>query len=155
MILLALDQSSKITGYAIFNDKELIEHNIINLSSIDDVGKRLNRLRETVEQLIIDYSVDKVAFEDIQLQSTVGNNVKTFKVLAEVFGVIHELCTHRGISYEIVPSVTWKSALGIKGKTRPEQKREAAKYVSAAYNKAPTQDECDAICIGTYAASSL
>ena len=158
MTLLALDQSSKITGYAIFENQELIQHGVINLSSIDDIGKRLLTLREYVEDLITDYSVNKIAFEDIQLQSTVGNNVKTFKVLAEVFGVIHELCYHRAIPCQIVPSVTWKSYLNIKGKTRPEQKAAAKEYVCGKYLDLVghvTQDECDAICIGTYAAKGL
>ena len=49
-----------------------------------------------------------------------------------------------------VPSTSWKSTLGIKGKDRPEQKRNAQAYVLQTYNLKPTQDECDAICIGTH-----
>lgn len=149
MILLALDQSSKVTGYAIFDNQTLIKNGKINLTH-ENVGIRLVQLREEISNLIKTYKIEKVAFEDIQLQSTVGNNVKTYKILAEVFGVIHELCEEINIPYEIAPSVTWKSALNIKGKTRPEQKANAADYVNITYNIKPTQDECDAICIGTY-----
>ena len=149
MTLLALDQSSKVTGYAIFIDGTLDHHGKISLTS-ENVGARLVQFKEAIIKLIDAFKVDKIAFEDIQLQSTVANNVKTFKVLAEVFGVIHELCEELNIPYEIVPSVTWKSALNIKGKTRPEQKANAADYVNITYNIKPTQDECDAICIGTY-----
>ena len=150
MTLLALDQSSKVTGYAIFIDGVLDYHGKINLTS-ENVGIRLVQFKEAIVDIIDSFKVDKIAFEDIQLQSTVANNVKTFKVLAEVFGVLHELCEELKIPYVIVPSVTWKSALGIKGKTRPEQKQQAADFVFNKYNKKPTQDECDAICIGTYA----
>lgn len=44
-----------------------------------------------------------IAFEDIQLQGQT-NNVVTYKSLAEVFGVVHELSTELKIPYEIVHS---------------------------------------------------
>jgi hypothetical protein len=44
--------------------------------------------------------------------------VTTYKVLAEVFGVLEELCTEEKIPYKIVHSQTWKSALNIKGADR-------------------------------------
>ena len=78
------------------------------------------------------------------------NNVQTFKVLSEVFGVIQELITELGIKYTVVPSATWKSTLNIKGRTRPEQKRNAQAYVLETYNVKAIQDVCDAICIGTH-----
>lgn len=53
------------------------------------------------------------------------NNVATYKTLAMVFGVIQELLEEKEVPYEIVPSSVWKSKLGIKGKTRPEQKKAA------------------------------
>jgi hypothetical protein len=46
----------------------------------------------------------------------VADNVKTFKTLAEVFGVFQEVLNEINMDYSIVPSVTWKSALNIKGK---------------------------------------
>ena len=56
---------------------------------------------------------------------------------------------------EAVLAGTWKSTLGIKGKTRPEQKQNAQKWVIATYGVKPTQDECDAICIGAHKIRSL
>jgi len=48
------------------------------------------------------------------------DNVSTFKVLAEVFGVCDELFTEMEIKNTAVLAGTWKSTLGVKGKTRPE-----------------------------------
>lgn len=48
------------------------------------------------------------------------NNVQTFKALAEVFGVLYELCIEINIPVSAVLAGTWKSTLGIKGRTRPE-----------------------------------
>ena len=145
-MLLALDQSSRITGYAIFDDKGLIKSGKFELTS-DDVGQRLVQYRQHVEKLIEENDIDEVAFEDIQMQSQV-NNVQTFKVLAEIFGVTQEYLAEQGHSYKIVSSNTWKSQLNIKGKQRAEQKKNAQLYVLNTYNKKVSQDEADAICIG-------
>ena len=72
------------------------------------------------------------------------------KTLAEVLGVIEELAAERKLSYIIVPSVTWKSALGIKGVRRDEQKRAAQQFVLNNLGIKATQDQSDAICIGLY-----
>lgn len=148
--LLALDQASRITGYAIFEEDRLITYGKIVVED-DDIGARLVKIRDAVKKLVEDYNINEVIMEDIQLQNNVQNNVQTFKLLAEVFGVIYELITEMRIPVSAVLASSWKSTLGIKGKTRPEQKRNAQVYVQEAYGKKPTQDECDAICIGCHA----
>ena len=84
------------------------------------------------------------------MQGNVANNVQTFKVLSEVYGVILETLEEIKVKYYIVSSNTWKSTLKIKGKNRPEQKRAAQQYVLDTYEVKPTQDEADAICIGAH-----
>lgn len=79
-----------------------------------------------------------------------NGNVVTFKTLAEIYGVIHELSEELKIPYTIVPSSSWKSTLDIKGRARAEQKRNAQLFVLNEYNVKATQDMCDAICIGTH-----
>lgn len=146
MRLLALDQASRTTGYAVFEDDKLIKSGTFTLRS-DDVGERLVDYRKHIEKLIIDNDIEEVAFEDIQMQGQV-NNVQTFKVLAEIFGVTQEFLVENGHSYHIVSSNTWKSKLQIKGRTRVEQKRNAQIYVLENFDKKVSQDESDAICIG-------
>lgn len=146
MRLLALDQASRTTGYAVFEDDQLVKSGTFTLRS-DDVGERLVDYRKHIEKLIIDNDIEEVAFEDIQMQGQV-NNVQTFKVLAEIFGVTQEFLVENGHSYHIVSSNTWKSKLQIKGRTRVEQKRNAQIYVLENFDKKVSQDESDAICIG-------
>ena len=76
------------------------------------------------------------------------NNVQTFKVLAEIFGVTQEYLAEQGHSYHIVSSNTWKSKLGIKGRIRTEQKKACQQWVFDTYGKKVSQDESDAIAIG-------
>lgn len=150
MKILALDQASRISGWAIFENNKLIKYGKIDLKSDDDIGIRLFQLRDRVLKLIQENNIEKVILEDIYMDGQRVNNVQTFKVLAEVFGVLYELCVELGIPVEAVLAGTWKSSLDIKGKTRPEQKRNAQQYVINTYNIKPTQDECDAICIGAH-----
>jgi Holliday junction resolvasome RuvABC endonuclease subunit len=147
MILLALDQSSKITGYAIFDDGKLVKYGKLSYDDAD-LGTRLVKLRKDLEKLVDEAKIDEVIMEDIQYQPNIG--IDTFKVLAETFGVVYELLTEKNIPNSSVWSTSWKSLLGIKGKTRPEQKRNAQNYIVNTFGIKPTQDECDAICIGLY-----
>lgn len=149
MRILAFDQSSRITGYSIFDNDKLIAYDKFSCTD-EDMGDRLVKIRQMLLGLIAIYNPDVVVFEDIQFQNNVVNNVDTFKKLAEVFGVFYETLTEMNIDYQIVPSVTWKSKLGIKGSKRTEQKNNAAAWVLEHYGVRPTQDECDAICIGAY-----
>lgn len=150
MRLLALDQASRTSGYAVFDNDELITYGTFTYDD-EDIGIRLHKIRNKVESLIDLHSIDYVVFEDIQLQGNVANNVQTFKTLAEVFGVIYELVTELEIKHEAVLSSSWKSTLGIKGRTRPDQKKNAQTYVINTYGVKPSQDASDAICIGAHA----
>lgn len=147
--LLALDQASRVTGWAVFNDTQLVDHGHFSVDD-DDIGLRLRKIRDKVAQLIADYDINEVAFEDIQMQGNVVNNVQTFKILAEVFGVVYELVTELEIPSTAVLAGTWKSTLGIKGRVRADQKRAAQEYVASTFGVKAIQDECDAICIGAH-----
>ena len=147
--LLALDQSSRITGWAVFYGEELVAHGKISVDD-PDIGERLYKIKTQVIELIDKYEITEIVFEDIQLQTNVVQNIRTFKVLAEVFGVLYETFTELELSNEAVLAASWKSTLGIRGADRATQKRNAAEYVANTYNIKATQDECDAICIGTH-----
>ena len=147
--LLALDQASKITGWAVFEDGELKSYGKISLDD-PNIDYRLVQLRANIWDLIKDYDIDEVIFEDIQQQNNVANNVQTFKVLAEVYGVISELLQEIQIPHSTVLATSWKSTLGIKGKARAEQKKNAQLYVEQNYGVHVIQDIADAICIGTH-----
>lgn len=141
--ILSFDQSSRITGWAFFEDKKLKECGKFALED-SNMGDRLVKFRAKVYELINQYSPDEVVFEDIQEQ----NNILTFKTLAQVQGVLIELLTSLKMPYSIILASSWKSVLGIKGRARAEQKRNAQQYVINTYNLKVTQDEADSICIG-------
>ena len=150
MKILALDQASNRSGWAIFENSKLVSYGMIDASNQNDIGKRLYKIRQSVEKLILDNNIDKVILEDIYLDKVQINNVSTFKILAEVFGVLYELCIELDKEVDAVLAGTWKSTLGIKGKTRAEQKKNAQQYVKKKYNLDILQDITDAICIGEH-----
>lgn len=146
--ILALDQSSRITGYAIFINNQLVASGTFTVSD-DYIPDRLVKIRNKVISLIEQYNINKVLLEDIQMQTQV-NNVSTHKILAEVLGVLEELCAERKIPHELIHSSSWKSGLDIKGRDRATQKRNAQAYVEEKYKLKVSQDESDAICIGSH-----
>lgn len=154
MKILALDQASRTTGYAIFEDGNLITYGKFTFTDTD-FGVRLQKIRNKVKSLIEDNNIDELIFEDIQYQEKVNgsyeiNNVETFKKLAEVFGVIYELATEMDVPNYIVLAVTWRSKLKISGIQRNKAKKSTQEWVNTTFNIKATQDECDAIGIGEY-----
>ena len=150
--LLALDQSSHTTGYTILNNGKIVKVGHFDCIG-NDLGDRLTQLRNIVDKIINDYEIDEVVFEDIQLQDVNGNKetgIKTFKILAEVFGVVHELLTERGIKYTSVLPIKWKAHFKIAGKGRTQEKKLAQTYVLKNYNINCTSRELRKMIIKDY-----
>ena len=151
--ILALDQSSHTTGYAVFKDDKPIVISHFDAQGGSDLGARLEWIRNKVISLIDEYEITEVVFEDIQLQDVNGSRetgIKTFKMLAEVFGVIHELVQELDVNYTIVPPIVWKATFKIAGKGRAQEKKMAQAYVLNTYGIKCTEDEADATCIGAH-----
>ena len=157
--LLALDQSTQTTGYALFENDKLIKSGCYNPSG--DYLERIVRLREWVKGIIEEHieknNIIEIAIEDIQLQEFEPNSGKrvardfgvvTFKKLAYVQGALLSLFELMKINYQVIPSNTWKSYCKIAGRRRDEQKKNAQEFIQNTYAKKVTQDEADAICIG-------
>ena len=84
MKILALDQSSRITGWAIYENDQLKKYGKITINPDYELGERLHLIRQKVLKLIKEYQIDKVILEDIYMDGQRINNVQTFKTLAEV-----------------------------------------------------------------------
>ena len=147
--ILALDQASRTSRFAIFRDGYLYTYGTFTFVD-SDIGIRLNKIKQKVLELIEDYDIDEIVLEDIYMDGQKINNAKTFKILAEVFGVLSETCVDIKLPYSAVVSSSWKSTCGIKGRTRAEQKKNAQQFVLDKYQVKAKEDACDAICIGTH-----
>ena len=81
-------------------------------------------MRNHIINLIKEYDINEVVFEDIQLQDVNGSK-ETFKMLAEAFGVVHELLTELNIKYSVAQPIKWKAHFKIAGKGRTQEKKMA------------------------------
>ena len=150
--LLALDQASHTTGYTILDGNQIIKVGHFECVGAD-LGDRLVQLRNNIGKLIKEYNIDEVIFEDIQLQDVNGNKetgIKTFKILAEVYGVVYEYLTEIGIKNSSVLPIKWKAHFKIAGKGRAQEKKMSKAYVEKTYGIDCTEDEADSLCIAMW-----
>ena len=149
--ILALDQASITSGWAVFDGGELIK-----FGQWTSEGKysteRIAKTKFWVANMIQIWKPDLVIFEDIQLQRfDGGEQVLVFKKLAHLQGVLKNYCYENGYPYKVVPAATWRASSKIKGKTRNDKKKNAQIVVKMLYDVNVSQDEADAILIGCWA----
>lgn len=153
MRIIAFDQSTKITGYSVWDDKELIAHGIVSSDvNENDYIKRIKKTSELVEQLINRYKPDYANIEGVQYQK----NLNTYHQLSCNQGSIMKILFDKGIEFSITPVNTWRSFNNIKGNEKREKQKEAAiALVEKIYGIQATDDECEAILIGRYITEKL
>lgn len=145
--ILALDQATHISGYAVFNNKNLIDYGTFESVGQNDIERSI-QVKQWLISLIDQYEIDFVALEGIQYQTAAG--VTTFETLARLQGILAATCVEEKVPYKIIPTNTWRLHCGVKGRTRPDRKRSMQRLVKEWFNLSPTEDECDAIGIGKY-----
>lgn len=151
--VLALDAATNITGYAIYDDNELIYYSTFKADSNKDTTERINEIKKWLIALIDNIEPDCLAVENIQLQYYGPNQsqaqVQTYNSLARLQGVILDTAFELCIDSSLIYATEWQSHFGITGK-RDERKRQAQAKVQMWFKQKCTQDEADAICIGKY-----
>ncbi len=157
--ILALDQSSKKTGYAVYDGLDLIAYGVLEVTG--DFNARLVEMASRIESLIVAWKPDFLAYEEPQYnanfkQANDYNGEVThhnvFRMLAMVAGVVVYLGqTHS--AYPVgIPIPTWRGGCGVKGRARADVKRSAQLLVKKWHDVSVTDDESDAICIGRFLA---
>ena len=143
--IIALDNATHITGWAVFDDKQLVSYGKYNVKS-EETSDRILEMGDWLYNLLDKWEPNTIILEDIQQQS----NVSTFKVLAKLQGVLEYVAKKSEVDYYIIPPATWKHNAGVTGRSRPDQKKSAQLIVQRLYNVQATQDESDAILLGKY-----
>ena len=145
--ILSLDQALNLTGFAIYDNKELILHGTFNLKDIkgdNSVEEKVSNVKKFLEKIIADYEIDLVVLEDVQSQV----NVNTFKQLAWLQGTLINFLYERKYCHLIVKPSEWRSIIGFNGRKRVDQKQSAKDIVFKLFSKDVSEDEADAILIG-------
>lgn len=149
-MILALDASTKSTGYAIFENKNLITSGCITSASTD-VYKRIHIMRDSLDMILIRYpEIDQIILEEVLPEQ---KNQHTFKMLIYLQAAIEFLVWEKypkvKISY-ILPN-SWRSKCGIqtgRGVKRETLKAADIAFVKNTYGLTVNDDEADAIGIG-------
>lgn len=151
--ILAFDQASITSGWAAFDNNELIKFG----SWTSDGSHSTDRIMKTKNwfaNMIQIWKPNLVVLEDIQLQKfDGGEQVLTYKKLAHLQGVLENYCYENGYIYKVVPPATWRAYNEVKGKSRSDKKRSAQLIIKNLYDLNVSQDEADAILIGKWAAA--
>ena len=147
MNVLALDSSTKRTGYAFFKEDQLQYGAIASAST--NVERRIGIMRDEIIKIIKENDIDTVVMEEVRPD---GYNNRTGKVLHWLQGcivvAIFEL--NPKIKVEFIGPSSWRSVIGIQGYRikRDQQKQKDIEYANKTYNlelKPSQDDEADAI----------
>lgn len=155
MRTLALDLSTKSSGWSLFNDKGLEAHGCITASSTDVIS-RIYKITEEVKNIFLKYTdISTVVLEEVRPENgqTGPGNIHTHKVLmwlqASIIFMLHDNSKNTKIEY-LYPS-SWRQTCGIKtgrGTYRESLKQADIDFVKDTYGITVNDDEADAIGIG-------
>ena len=124
MFTLALDCSTKATGYAIFQDKTLIKSGCITASSTD-LYARIHKMIDGINTLLAENTIDKIVMEEVIPDPTKNN--RTYKALSWLQGnlvmAIHDFSAKIEINF-IYPG-SWRSCRRNGGKRPGEQEQQS------------------------------
>ena len=151
--VLALAAATNITGFCLYDDKELIHYGVFKTDQQLDTTARINQVKHWLEEVVKEWKPDTICIEHIQLQTYGTKNspqVELYRVLANLQGVLLDTIFELGLPVELVYSSTWREVVGVEGNGRENKKKEAQNKVMMWYKLKCTQDEADAICIGKY-----
>lgn len=147
MRVLSFDQSTRCSGYAIFEDGQYIASGVIDMNKSKlGTHERSFEMAKSLWQIVKKYKPDYLVIEDTQQQ----NNVKTVIILARLQGMIIGYAEAHGVKVHILLPSQWRSALkysqGSKVK-RQELKQQSIDYVKNNFGIDVSEDEAEAVCI--------
>lgn len=157
--ILALDQATHVTGWAVFENSKLIKYGAFQAKGEDDEVARDSYVRQWLISFIENWGIDAVFIEGVQFQETSGGDrlmgATVFQALARLQGILMVTCFEVKVPFTVCPTNTWRHACNIKGKSRTDKKRSAQLLIKQKYDVTVSEDEADAICIGLYGAMQL
>lgn len=150
--IINFDQATKITGYSIFKDGNLVTYGLLKVNKDEkNPIERMKEMNDKIIALIDDVKPDYIVFENVQFQ----NNYGTFQQLSQLQGIIMAYLFKLDIGFTIIEPSAWKAFCMIKGKNREQQKPNTIKFVKEVYKVDVSEDEADAIGIGHWSKSHI
>ena len=154
MRIMSMDQSTKKSGWAIFDESQYVCSGVVDKTKSElDTYERSFDMAKDLWKIIAKYKPERLVIEDVQNQQ----NTNTVIVLSRLQGMIIGYAEAHGIqTYILLPS-QWRKALsyhqGPKVK-REELKQQSLDYVKEHFGLDVCEDQAEAICIN-YAAHKI
>lgn len=146
MKILAFDQSSKLSGWSLFEDDKYSCSGVIDKSKIKDSDRRIGEMGLEICEKIQELKPDCVIIENVQQQA----GVATVILLSRLQGFILGWCYAHNVRIEIIGPSQWRSTLSFRqgaGIKRKELKAQSIEYVKSNYGLDVSEDEAESICI--------
>ena len=148
MKVVSFDQSTRLSGYAVFEDGQYVHSGVVDMSKSKlETDARSFEMAKALWKVLKQNKPEHLILEETQQQS----NVKTVIVLARLQGMLLGYAEAHGVKVHIVQPSKWRKALnyaqGSKIK-RAELKQQSLDYVKANLGLDLIEDEAEACCIG-------
>lgn len=154
MKILALDLSTKSSGYALIEGRKLLEWGCFTASSSDPIARIKKISVQLAEFLDKNPDLNAVVMEEVRPEGNITRNQHTQKMLmylqAAVILLLHEY--NKNLQIEFYYPSQWRKINKIPqgaGVKREVQKINDIQYVKDTFNIDVNDDEADAIGLGT------
>lgn len=148
MKVLSLDQSTRVSGYAVFENGEYVHSGMIDMSKSKlETDERSFKMAEEIWKVIEKYRPEYLILEETQQQS----NVKTVIILSRLQGMIIGYAEAHGVETHILQPSRWRKALGYSQGSkvkRAELKQQSLDYVKEHLGLTLSEDQAESCCIG-------
>ena len=153
MNILSVDASTKSSGIAVYEEKELKYYNCITSSSTD-LFKRIHKMVDEIDALITNYNISKLILEEVR-PDEIGSrsNINTHRALMWLQGAIAMMIhdKHPKVTIEYLYPSEWRKCCKIKtgrGVVRETVKQRDIRFVEETFGIKVNDDIADAIGLG-------
>lgn len=155
MRVLAMDQSTRCSGWSYFEDDKYVASGIIDMSkSTLETDERSFEMAKSLWKIMKQYKPEHLIIENVQQQTS----PKVLIILARLQGMIIGYAEAHKVKVHILLPSQWRAELkytqGAKVK-RAELKQQSIDYVKEKYNLDVPEDECEAIALNDAARKKL
>ncbi len=151
MKILALDQSTKHTGWSYWDNKRLLKYGVIDTQESDAAFVRMAQMGSEIDKLVRRFKPNHVVIEQVQFQ----HNYKVYSQLSQLQGIIMRILFEKNIAFTLVEPTKWRAFDGIKNRKREETKAAAIQAVKDKYYIDVSEDIAEAIGIGLWAIENV
>ena len=147
MKIISMDQSTRITGWSLFENGKYVKSGVIDLHKITDTDERSKQMGLEICKLIEEHKPDEMVIEEVAMQS----NADTLKKLARIQGMAIGFATAHNIPTHILEPSRWRRALHfeqgpkVKRAQLKQQSRDFVKNVLGLEIQSEDENEATAI----------